>query len=117
MTAAWLFAAVSAVFLAGCSPAPPDDEQHILSEIASFREMKDKGFAGPDSPVPPERREALLPLSYFPVSLDYRVPAVLHTSTDRQTIEMPTSTGQLRRWCAWGASSSRCVASSSAGTR
>jgi uncharacterized protein (DUF1684 family) len=97
MTAAWLIAAVAAVFLAGCSPAPPDDEQHILGEIASFREMKDKGFAGPDSPVPPERRKALLPLSYFPVSLDYRVPAVLHTSTDHQTIEMPTSAGQLRR--------------------
>ena len=86
-TAAWLFAVVSAVFLAGCSPAPPDDEQHILSEIASFREMKDKGFAGPDSPVPPERREALLPLSYFPVSLDYRVPAEL-LATQRE-LEAP----------------------------
>ena len=95
--AAWLFAAVAAVFLAGCSPAPPDDEQHILSETAAFREMKDKGFAGPDSPIPQDRRNALLPLSYFPVSLDYRVPAVLHTSTDHQTIEMPTSAGQLRR--------------------
>ena len=58
--------------------------------------MKDKGFTGPDSPIPAERRQALLPLAYFPVSLDYRVPAVLHTSSDGQTMEMPTSTGQLR---------------------
>ena len=32
----------------------------------------------------------------LPDSLDYRVPAVLHTYPDRQTMEMPTSTGQLR---------------------
>ena len=49
-----------------------------------------------DSPIPPERRGALLPLPYFPVSLDYRVPAVLEPSSERPTLEMPTSTGQLR---------------------
>jgi len=91
-----LWAALVSGALAGCSPAPPDDEQHILGEIASFRELKDKGFAGEGSPIPEERRKALLPLAYFPISLDYRVPAVLHTYPDRQTMEMPTSTGQLR---------------------
>ena len=93
--------------LAACSPAPPDDEQHILGEIAAFRELKDKGFAGDNSPIPPDRRKALLPLAYFPVSLDYRVPAVLHTSPDRPTMEMPTSTGQMRLWCGSDASTSR----------
>jgi uncharacterized protein (DUF1684 family) len=88
-------AGVAAVALMGCSPSPPD-EQHVLQEIASFREMKDKGFAGNDSPVPEDRRKALLPLAYFPISLDYRVPAVLRTYPDRSTLEMPTSTGQLR---------------------
>jgi uncharacterized protein len=88
-------AALAAIALMGCSPSPPD-EQHVLQEIASFREMKDKGFAGTDSPVPEDRRKALLPLAYFPVSLDYRVPAVLRTFRDRSTLQMPTSTGQLR---------------------
>jgi uncharacterized protein (DUF1684 family) len=89
-------AALSAMTLMGCSPSPPDDDGHILQEIASFREMKDKGFAGNGSPVPEDRRKALLPLAYFPISLEYRVPAVLRTYPDRSTLEMPTSTGQLR---------------------
>jgi uncharacterized protein len=96
---AWLLpvaAALSAMTLMGCSPPPPDDDEHILQEIASFREMKDKGFAGNGSPVPEDRRKALLPLAYFPISLEYRVPAVLRTYPDRSTLEMPTSTGQLR---------------------
>jgi uncharacterized protein len=95
---AWLLplAAIAAMTLMGCSPAPPDDEQHILQEIASFREMKDRGFASSGSPVPEDRRKALLPLAYFPISLDYRVPAVLRPYPDRPTMEMPTSTGQLR---------------------
>ena len=96
---AWLLpvaAALSAMTLMGCSPPPPDDDEHILEEIASFREMKDKGFAGNGSPVPEDRRKALLPLAYFPISLEYRVPAVLRTYPDRSTLEMPTSTGQLR---------------------
>jgi len=94
--AAFCLAAIVTAALTGCSPAPPDDEQHIIGEIASFREMKDKGFAGEGSPIPPDRRKALLPLAYFQISLDYRVPAVLHTSPERPTMEMPTSTGQLR---------------------
>jgi uncharacterized protein len=82
--------------LSGCSPGPPEDERHLLGETAAYREMKDKAFSGADSPIPQDRRGALLPLAYFPVSLDYRVPAVLRRSSDRPTIEMPTSTGQLR---------------------
>ena len=96
---AWLLpvaAALSAMTLMGCSPTPADNDEHILQEIASFREMKDKGFAGNGSPVPEDRRKALLPLAYFPISLEYRVPAVLRTYPDRSTLEMPTSTGQLR---------------------
>jgi uncharacterized protein (DUF1684 family) len=92
----WLLPAVLIAALTACSPAPPDDEQHVLGEIASSRELKDKGFAGEGSPIPEDRRTALLPLAYFPISLEYRVPAVLRTFPDRPTMEMPTSTGQLR---------------------
>lgn len=94
------FALVSIVALAavfsGCSPGAPEDERHLLGETAAYREMKDKAFSGAESPIPQDRRGALLPLAYFPISLDYRVPAVLQRSSDRPTIEMPTSTGQLR---------------------
>jgi uncharacterized protein len=88
--------ALAAAACAGCSPGPPGDEQHLLGETAAYREMKDKAFTGAESPIPQDRRQALLPLAYFPISLDYRVPAVLRRSSDRPTIEMPTSTGQLR---------------------
>jgi uncharacterized protein len=91
-----LAAALASMTLMGCSTSPPEDDGHILQETASFREMKDKGFAGNGSPVPEDRRKALLPLAYFPISLEYRVPAVLRAYPDRSTLEMPTSTGQLR---------------------
>ena len=96
--AAFVLPAVALVAAAcsGCSPGPPGDEQHLLGETAAYREMKDKAFTGAESPIPADRRQALLPLAYFPISLDYRVPAVLRRSSDRPTIEMPTSTGQLR---------------------
>jgi uncharacterized protein (DUF1684 family) len=91
-----LLAAAAAVVWSGCSPGPPEDEQHVLGETAAYRDMKDKAFAGSGSPVPEDRRKSLVPLAYFPISLDYRVPAVLSPSPERPTIEMPTSTGQLR---------------------
>jgi uncharacterized protein (DUF1684 family) len=81
---------------AGCAPTPAETDEQAVAEVQQFRALKDEAFAGTDSPVPAERRAALLPLAYFPISLDYRVPAVLRTYPDRPTMEMPTSTGQLR---------------------
>jgi uncharacterized protein (DUF1684 family) len=90
-----LLAAAALAWTTACSPSPPDEQQG-LDEVAQYREMKDKAFAGDESPVPEDRRSALLPLAYFPISAEYRVPAVLHTYAERSTMEMPTSTGQLR---------------------
>jgi uncharacterized protein len=89
-----LFAIASAV--AACGPDPAAEERSYLGELEQFRTMKDQAMGSADSPIPSERRSALLPLPYFPASLDYRVPAVLEPSSERPTIEMPTSTGQLR---------------------
>jgi uncharacterized protein (DUF1684 family) len=50
-----------------------------------------------DSPIPPERRDELLPLAYFPVDPDYDVPASLNPTEDRTVIDMPTSTGTMRQ--------------------
>jgi len=82
---------------AACSPSPERDERRALDDIRQYREEKEQAFASDASPVPADRRAELLPLAYFPPSADYRVPAVLRPSPDRQEIEMPTSTGQLRR--------------------
>ena len=89
-----------AVLLAGaaCSrPAPDDDPADFARQIASARAEKDRQFSGaPDSPVPPGRRAELLPLAYFPPDLSYSVAASLKRAGSTDTIDMPTSTGQMR---------------------
>ena len=47
--------------------------------------------------MPPEKRDALLPLSYYEVAPNYSVPAALSLSDERPVFEMPTSPGALRR--------------------
>jgi len=83
--------------LACNGPAPPDPADYAESIVAA-RAAKNEAFReAPDSPVPANRRDALLPLSYFPVDPAYNVPAVLQRPTRPEpSIEMPTSTG-LRR--------------------
>lgn len=80
-----------------CSPSPELDERAFVSELEQFRTAKNEAMRAADSPIPPERRQQLLPLAYFPPSIEYRVPASLTPSNDHTTIQMPTSTGQLRQ--------------------
>ncbi|HXE79879.1 MAG TPA: DUF1684 domain-containing protein [Vicinamibacterales bacterium] len=90
---------LSAVVAGGsaCSSPPPVSDEALIAEIQQIRDAKDRAFASDGSPIPPERRDELLPLAYYPPSLEYRVPAVLRPEPVRETIEMPTSTGQIRR--------------------
>jgi uncharacterized protein (DUF1684 family) len=92
----------------GCSSGPSaPDEGSYLAELAAARSEKDKQFQdAPDcnktqearcSPVPPEKRAAILPLRYFPPDSSYSVPALLKLAEDRPVFEMPTSTGAPRR--------------------
>jgi uncharacterized protein (DUF1684 family) len=84
--------------LAACSPRPADDgPEAFLRAIESARAEKDALFrSAADSPVPPARRDEFLPLAYFPPDETYSVPAALRPESSRLTIEMPTSTGQIR---------------------
>jgi uncharacterized protein (DUF1684 family) len=82
--------------LSACSSGPPDDEAAYSSDLSAFRVSKDQAFQQADSPVPPDRRQVLLPLAYFPGSYVYRVPAVLRVEPTKVTLEMLTSTGQRR---------------------
>lgn len=94
-----LRAAVIVAIAAGgaCSAPPPASDDSLIAEVEQLREAKERAFRSDASPVPADRRQELLPLAYYPPSLDYRVPAVLRPEPDRSTIEMPTSTGQIRR--------------------
>ncbi len=94
---------VAAALILGCvcacssGPSAPDDEAYT-SDVNAARTTKDEAFrSASDSPVPKEKRDAVLPLNYFPVDPNYAVPAALKLSADRPIFEMPTSTGALRR--------------------
>lgn len=83
------------ILLSACNSAPSDDYPRSLLEA---RAAKDEMLrtAG-DSPIPPDRRQSILPLSYFSPDPSYRVPATL--SPDPQAgrvVQMLTSTGQMR---------------------
>ncbi len=94
---------VAAVLILSCGyacssgPSAPDDAAYT-TELNAARSEKDAAFkAGTDSPVPADKRDAVLPLRYFPVDPNFAVPAALKLSEDRPVFEMPTSTGALRR--------------------
>ena len=50
-----------------------------------------------ESPVPAEKRSAFAPLAYFPTDPGYRTGAELTAVKGGPTLDMPTSTGQLRK--------------------
>jgi len=91
-----LFVLACLVFTSACngSPAKDDYVQALLDARAAKDEML--RTAG-DSPIPADKRQAELPLSYFPPDASYRVPAALKRDPQGgQLIEMLTSTGKQR---------------------
>lgn len=96
-----VFAAAALMAIApACSsgPPPPDDSSYV-SELARLRADKDAQFLnGPDTPVPEDKKAALLPLRYYPIDPAYSVPAALKLADERPIYQMPTSTGDLRRY-------------------
>jgi uncharacterized protein (DUF1684 family) len=88
-----------AAALVACSsgPSAPDDSKY-LEELAAARAVKDRSFRqDPDSPIPADKRDAILPLSYYPIDPNYAVPAVLRLAAERPVFEMLTSSGEARR--------------------
>jgi uncharacterized protein (DUF1684 family) len=94
--------------LTGCTSGPSaPDEASYVTDLSAARSRKDQQFLKlPDcspqtepqcSPVPPDKRSALLPLRYFDIDASYSVPAALKLAETRPVFEMPTSTGTLRR--------------------
>jgi uncharacterized protein (DUF1684 family) len=92
-----VLAATILLIASACSSGPPDNPKDYVAEIAAARAAKDREFAASNDPVPANRHAELLPLAYFPIDEAYRVPAVLKPSNDPTLIDMPTSTGTVRK--------------------
>ena len=89
---------LAAFCAAGCtsSPSPPDDSSYVQT-IESWRADRDKAWSESTDPIPADKRGEFLPLRYFPPDSSYAVPAELKLSDTRPVVELPTSTGELRR--------------------
>lgn len=79
------------------APTRSDDSATYVQRVTAARAEKDASFKAPDSPVPPARQAELLPLAYFPIDPEYRVPASLTLAASRTPVEMPTSSGEMRK--------------------
>ncbi|HXW08924.1 MAG TPA: DUF1684 domain-containing protein [Vicinamibacterales bacterium] len=66
-------------------------------EVGAWRAEKDQFMRSADSPVPGPERAGFPPLTYFPVSEEYRAPASLTVAPGTDVMEMSTSTGQRRK--------------------
>lgn len=97
--ATFAFTALTLALLAACSsgPSAPDDAEYVEG-LSAARAVKDQAFReASDSPVPADKRDAILPLPYFPIDPNYAVPAVLRLADERPVFEMLTSSGAPRK--------------------
>lgn len=87
------------LLLAGCgSGAPPLNDGDYVQQLQAARAAKDVDFRiASDSPVTRDKVDQLLPLPYFPPDPGYVVPASLTPAPQREVIDMPTSTGEVRK--------------------
>jgi len=87
------------LLLARCSSGAPDAGQgDYVQQLLKARAATDVQFRNsPNNPIPPDAMDSLLPLSYFPPDPDYVVPASLKLAKQREVVDMPTSTGEVRK--------------------
>ena len=89
----------AALLLARCSSGAPDaGQEDYVQQLLKARAATDVQFRNsPNNPIPPDAMDSLLPLSYFPPDPDYVVPASLKLAKQREVVDMPTSTGEVRK--------------------
>ena len=87
--------------LAACNAGnrpPADAESTYPQQILAARAAIDEALRSrPNEPVPPHLMSTLLPLKYFPPDIEYVVPASLKLAKERIFVDMPTSTGEVRK--------------------
>ena len=88
--------------IAGCTSGPgAPDQSAQLQDIADRRAATERFMReGAESPIPPDKRDTLLPLRYFEPDLSYSTAAQLDLTeaNKRPVAEMPTSTGKIARY-------------------
>jgi uncharacterized protein (DUF1684 family) len=89
----------SALLVARCGGGAPDaNNGDYVQQLLKARAAKDADFRSmPGEPVPREAADKLIPLSYFPPDPDYVASASLKVAQDREVVDMPTSTGEVRK--------------------
>lgn len=86
------------VAAAACTSGPPaPDEGAFMSDVIAFRTAREAALRDDPEAIPPDKRSLLLPLRYYPPDPKYSVPAALTLSDERPIVEVPTSTGTIRR--------------------
>ncbi|MGE3405096.1 MAG: DUF1684 domain-containing protein [Vicinamibacterales bacterium] len=80
-------------------PTPLDDSTSYIERVREDRARKDAFFLSDDrdNPVPKEKRSQFVPLAYYDIDPEYRVPAQLAVASDQPVFDMPTSTGKMRK--------------------
>ena len=75
------------------------DPEQWREELRSHRAEKDEFFAEhPQSPIPPDKREAFDGLDYFEPNPDYRVTATVEVHDRPDPVEMDVSAGAPQRY-------------------
>ena len=89
---------IASVIATGCTETPgPADDAAYVQKVKEWRAERDKTWSESNDPIPAERHAEFLPLKYFDVDPNYSVPAELKLSNERPVVELPTSTGTLRK--------------------
>jgi hypothetical protein len=86
------------VVAAGCTDRPgPEDEAAYIQKVVEWRAERDKTWTESNDPIPADKKAEFLPLKYYAPDPNYAVPAELKLSDVRPVVELPTSTGPLRK--------------------
>jgi uncharacterized protein (DUF1684 family) len=82
----------------GCTSGPPaPDDGAYVEDLTQFRASREAALRDDPDAIPAAKRSLLLPLRYYPPDPKYSVPAALRLSGDRPFVDVPTSTGTIRR--------------------
>jgi uncharacterized protein (DUF1684 family) len=83
---------------AACTSGPPaPDASTFIDGVTQFRVARETSLRDDPDAIPPAKRSTLLPLRYYAPDERYSVPAALRLSNERPIVEVPTSTGTIRR--------------------
>jgi uncharacterized protein len=90
--------AVALLTLVACSSRPPGEGNYV-GEVAESRASKDAQLRAADLPIAADKKDAFLPLSYFPVDPAYAVPAAFkeNPAGSRPEVEFETSGHERRK--------------------